>query len=208
MDDNIVAPNTFLRDLEKDPIITLKRKIDDILKADDDIIKLLKDRNGITPLYANGESMQYDGIYPFVFVPEVQSQDKCYICYKVDYELVETSKKFNITHIVTFVTFCSVQKQDTGMRCNRVDAIAFCIRDLFQGHNPHGFTWDLIEDEESVLTTGYIARTLQFRYKNPNRVPNTTFRDKGGHLAKIEHDVNDAIITNRNGTVIYTDPDE
>jgi len=206
---NLIASNTFLRDFEKDPIITLKRKIDEILRADDDIIKLLKDRDGETPLYQGDELFEYDGIYPFVFVPEVQAQDKCYICYKVDYDVVETSKALStITHIITFVTFCSVQKQDTGMHCNRVDAIAFCIMDLFQNNNPHGFSWTLMENEETILTTGYVARTLQFRYKNPNRVPKTTFKDKGGYLAKIEHDVNDAMFTNRNGAVVYTDPEE
>ena len=208
VDLTLTASNTFLRRLEKDPIITLKRKIDEILRSDDDIIKLLKDRDGVTPLYNKDELFEYDGIYPFVFVPEVQAQDKCYICYKVDYDVIETSTPYLISHIITFVTFCSVQKQDTGMRCNRIDAISYCIRDLFQNHNPHGFTWTLMEDEESVLTTGYIARTLEFRTKNPNLVPKTTFRDRGGFLAKTEHDVNDAIITNRNGTVIYTDPED
>lgn len=205
---NLIAANTFLRDFEKDPIITLKRKIDEILRADDDIVKLLMDRDGITPLYEEDKLFEYNGIYPFIFVPEVQTQDKCYICYKVDYDMIETSKKWNITHIITFVTFCSVQKQNTGMRCNRVDAIAFCLMDLFQNKNPHGFTWTLMENEETILTTGYVARTLQFRYKNPNRVPKTTIRDGAGYLAKIEHDVNDAMVTNRNGTVVYTDPDE
>lgn len=205
---NLTASNTFLRDLEKDSIITLKRRIHEILRADDDIIKLLKDRDGQTPLYQADELFEYEGIYPFIFVPEVQAQDKCYICYKVDYDIVETSKPWNITHIITFVTFCSVQKQDTGMRCNRVDAIAFCIRDLFQNHNPHGFTWTLIEDEETILTTGYVARTLQFRYKNPNLVPKTVLKDRSGYLSKIEHDVNDAMMTDRNGRVVYTDPEE
>ena len=205
---NLIAANTFLRDFEKDPIITLKRKIDEILRADDDIVKLLMDRDGITPLYEEDKLFEYNGIYPFIFVPEVQTQDKCYICYKVDYDMIETSRKWNITHIITFVTFCSVQKQNTGMRCNRVDAIAFCLMDLFQNKNPHGFTWTLMENEETILTTGYVARTLQFRYKNPNRVPKTTMRDRAGYLAKIEHDVNDAMVTDRNGTVVYTDPDE
>lgn len=203
----LVAPNTFKRDFEKDSIVTIKRKIGDILRSDDDIIKLLRERDGITPLYAEGELAEYDGIYPFVFVPEVQAQDKCYICYKVDYDIIETSKPYLISHIVTFVTFCSIQKQDTGMGCNRVDAISYCIRDLFQGRNPHGFTWDLWENEESVLTTGYIARTLEFRYLNPNMPPKTLHRDYGGYLAKIEHDVNDAVAMNTFGTVIYTDPD-
>lgn len=206
-----LAANTFSRELEKDFIITTKRKIRDVLCADSDIQKLLYDRDGITPLFNESEDHkgeEYQGVYPYVFVPETQARDRCYICTKVDIWTPDIRKPYKTQMEVSLVVFCSVAKQDTGMYATRTDAIAYCIKDLFSRSNVHGLTWVLNEDQETILTSGYVARTITFYSKAFNDPAPRIERDAGGYSKKIYSDGdNPAITPNRYGTVIYDDSD-
>lgn len=206
-----LAANTFSRELEKDFIITAKRKARDVLCADSDIQKLLKDRDGITPLYSEAKderNEEYDGVYPYVFIPETQAVDKCYICTKIDIYTPDLRKPHKTQMEISFVVFCSVAKQDTGMYASRTDAISYCIKDLFSRNNIHGLTWVLQQDEETILTSGYVARTITFYSKAYNDTAPRIVRDENGYSRKIYADGdNPAIAPNRYGTVIYDDTD-
>lgn len=206
-----LTANRFSREFEKDFIITVKRKVRDVLCADSDIKKLLYDRDGITPLFndADGErGEEYNGVYPYVFVPETQARDRCYICTKVDIFTPDVRHPHKTQMEIAFVVFCSVAKQDTGMYASRTDAISYCIKDLFGWSNVHGLTWILHEDEETILTSGYVARTITFYSKAYNDSAPRIERDSNGYSKKIYADGdNPAVTPNRFGTVIYDDTD-
>lgn len=202
--------NTFTRSFEDDFIITAKRRIKEILQADDDIIKLLRERDGITPLYSNVDfNKEYKGIYPFIYVPETQSEDKCYICYQISSFLEDVDNPLIKTYEIKFVTFCSVAKQSTGMGANRVDAIAFCLMSLFQGNSPLGLTWYCTENEESIVTAGYIARTLTFysRAASMNISPSRE-RDASGFIKKVRKDANPVMELSNDTVKVYQEDEE
>lgn len=200
--------NTFTRRLEDDFIITAKRRIREILQADDDIMKLLKDRDGITPLFSSVDfNKEYEGIYPFIFVPDTQSQDNCYICYQISSFLGDESNSYMNTYEITFVTFCSVKKENTGMGANRTDAIGYCLRHLFTGNSPLGLSWTLTENEESIVTAGYIARTLTFYSKAPSMTVNSSSRerDSNGFIRKVRKDPNTMMELSNDTVKVYQD---
>lgn len=197
--------NTFTRSLEDDFIITAKRRIKEILLNDNDIIKLLRERDGITPLYSNVNfNKGYNGIYPFIYVPETQSEDKCYICYQISSFLEDPDNSLIKTYEIKFVTFCSIEKEETGMGANRTDAIGFCLQSLFQGNSPLGLTWYCTENEESIVTAGYIARTLTFYSRAASMtISPSRERDSNGFIKKVRKDANSMMKTSSDTVEMY-----
>lgn len=201
-----MSKKRFVRDLEDDFIITCKRRIRDVLTNDTDIPLLLRDADG-SVLYDENSNENYDGIYPFVFVPTTQSEETCYICFQISSYTPEGWNPYYKNYNITFVVFCSARKEGTGMEANRTDAISYCIKDIFNWSNIMGLTWELRTDEESILTTGYIARTMIFysqAYAPQTHSANT--RSDDGYLRKELRNVNTAVEPG-DMTLFYTDPD-
>lgn len=209
-----MAKKTFIRNFENDFLITAKRRMRDIILYDKDIQNLLTDSTGKSLIPTDSNYKSYEGIFPYIFVPTVQIHDVCYICYKLDQFKPVTDNPLITTYRATFVVFCSVKLQETGMMANRVDCIGYCIKDLFGGSAPLGLTWDIDSDFESILTSGYVARTLEFVSTGINRTKKTKHgdtRDELGYLraayANAGKELNEAIYPDGLGSVVYDDTD-
>lgn len=209
-----MAKKTFIRNFENDFIITAKRRMRDIILYDKDIQNLLTDNAGKSLIPTDNNYKSYEGVFPYIFVPTVQIHDVCYICYKLDQFKPVTDNPLITTYRATFVVFCSVKLQETGMMANRVDCIGYCIKDLFGGSAPLGLTWDIDSDFESILTSGYVARTLEFVSTGINRTKKTKHgdtRDELGYLraayANAGKELNEAIYPDGLGSVVYDDTD-
>lgn len=209
-----MAKKTFIRNFENDFLITAKRRMRDIILYDKDIQNLLTDNAGKSLIPTDNNYKSYEGVFPYIFVPTVQIHDVCYICYKLDQFKPVTDNPLITTYRATFVVFCSVKLQETGMMANRVDCIGYCIKDLFGGSAPLGLTWDIDSDFESILTSGYVARTLEFVSTGINRTKKTKHgdtRDELGYLraayANAGKELNEAIYPDGLGSVVYDDTD-
>lgn len=207
-----MAKKTFIRKFEDDFVITAKRRIRDIVLYDKDIQNLLTDNKGNSLIPTDSMYKSYEGIFPYIFVPTGLVQDVCYICYKLDQFKPVTDNPLVTTYRVTFVVFCSVKLQETGMMANRVDCIGYCLKDLFGGSAPLGLTWETDSDFESILTSGYVCRTLEFVSTGINRtkkVKHEDTRDELGYLRKAYanagRELNEAIYPDTHGLDIYDD---
>lgn len=205
---------TFIRNFEDDFLITAKRRIRDIILYDKDIQNLLTDSRGNSLIPTDNNYKSYEGVFPYIFVPTVEIQNVCYICYKLDQFKPVTDNPLVTTYRATFVVFCAVQQQETGMMANRTDCIGYCIKDLFGGSTPLGLTWDLDSDFESILTSGYVCRTIEFVSTGINRTKKTRHgdtRDELGYLRKAYNnagkELNEAIYPDGLGSVVYDDTD-
>lgn len=204
-----MSKRKFTRNFEDDFIVTAKRRIRDILINDDDIPALMEDSDG-TFLYDENTNENYRGIYPFIFVPETITQDKCYICYKIDSLQRDIDNPHIKTISITFVIFCSAKKQGTGMEMNRSDAIGYCITDIFNWNNPLGLSWVEYSNEETIVEKGaYVARTIVFdSYATNLNIQSLASkeRDKDGYIPKRRKDPNKAM-KQEESTMVYDDPD-
>ena len=203
------------RDLTKDFIIDGKRKIRDILLNDEDIVELLKDDIPDDELAkiksVDNPFIEYGYVMPYIFVPTVQTKESCYVCMKLDEEILDPSNPYVSTKYATFVLFCSPKRQNIEIGANRLDVLSYCIKDIFNWSNPLGSAWMLEEDSESVLTSQYIARTLDFRsigvsMRNRSKTGENKINGKG--MTTLNHtDLNTAIKRNSHGVEVYDDSD-
>lgn len=199
------------RSLSDDFVIESKRRIRDLLVNDVDIATLLRDDIPQEELdkidRIDNPFIDFGYIMPYIFVPTAQTRDTCYVCYKLNGEAINPYNPYKLTHYLTFVVFCSPKKQDTDMMANRVDAIAYCIKDIFEWGSPLGMSWSVYEDVESVLTAGYIARTLTFRAADVNiqTHKNSTAGRSGLTYPNYDKHINPAIKRTRHGTTEYDD---
>lgn len=209
-----MAKKTYIRDFANDFLINAKRRIRDIILYDKDIEALLTDNNGNSLVPDDNYYKAYEGVFPYIFVPTAQMQDTCYICYKLDQFKPISDNPYITTYRISFVIFCSVKLQDTGIMANRTDCVGYCLKDLFMGSAPLGFTWELDSDYESILKSGYIARTIELVSTGMNRtkkVKNGESRDESGFLRKAylnaNKELNEAIYPNDHGLEIYDSSD-
>lgn len=207
------------RDYEADFVISSKRKLRDIILSDSDIVELLKDDIPEEELkkmnMVDHPYIGYSYVIPFPFVPTALTKETCYICMKIDTELFDYMNPYSTTHYITLTIFCSPVRQDFKQGINRLDALAYCIIDLFQMSNPLGFEWLLTENIENVLTAagsaGFLARNLEFRSAGvaiKNRARNKNIGSRSG-LQNIYGDpnssINPAMQRDRHGVERYDD---
>lgn len=163
--------------------IRIKEIIKQKLLANDDILHVLDDKE---LQEANAENDEYFGrtILPFYMITPTQVNVKNYICYTVGYENVErnftnSSRMYNDLqrhlHIV-FVILCeekNIRDRDTGIA--RHDLLAALIVNEFNFTNFFGRRIQLVSDNESVVDSKYLARTLVFSQITDNNVTKTQY---------------------------------
>lgn len=163
--------------------IRIKEIIKQKLLANDDILHVLDDKE---LQEANAENDEYFGrtILPFYMITPTQVNVKNYICYTVGYENVErnftnSSRMYNDLqrhlHIV-FVVLCeekNIRDRDTGIA--RHDLLAALIVNEFNFTNFFGRRIQLVSDNESVVDSKYLARTLVFSQVTDNNVTKTQY---------------------------------
>lgn len=209
------------RDYDFDFTISAKRRLRDILLGDRDITELLKDditEEELSKLnMVDHPYIGYSYIVPFPFIPVALTRETCYICMKVDTELYDLDNPFSEVHYITLTVFCSPVRQDFKQGMNRLDALAYCLIDIFEFSNPLGLEWQLTENTENVLTAagsaGFLARNLEFRSMGvaiKNRAKNKKVGSRSGLMnpyADPDNGINPAVKRNAHGTEIYSDED-
>lgn len=207
------------RDYDFDFVISAKRRIRDILLADHDVTELLKDDISEEELsklnMVDHPYIGYSYIVPFPFIPVALTKETCYICMKVDTELYDLDNPFSEVHYIVFTIFCSPVRQDFKQGINRLDALAYCLVDLFEFSNPLGLEWQLTENIENVLTAagsaGFLSRTLEFRsmgVATKNRAKNKKVGSRSGlsnPYTNVDDTINPAMMRDRQGVEKYTD---
>ena len=207
------------RDYESDFIIQSKRRLRDLLLSDTDIVELLKDdipEEELNKLnMVDHPYIGYSYVVPFPFIPTAQTKEACYICMKIDTELFDLNNPYSEVHYITLTIFCSPVRQDFKQGINRLDALAYCLVDLFEFSNPLGLEWQLTENIENVLTAagsaGFLARNLEFRSMGvaiKNRAKNKAKGNRSGLInvyADPNSSINIAMTRDRNGVEKYDD---
>ena len=125
-----------------------------------------------------GEWDRYFGgtsnIRPYLFIPDIQTEAKHYICYQVSFKEMpryqDTLKYTNIT-LTIFVNGNDRDDKLTGIP--RHDLIASIIRERFNWSNIFGMQTHLVSSEESTIDNNYLTRTLVFQSIDTNGIVKT-----------------------------------
>lgn len=125
-----------------------------------------------------GEWDRYFGsgsnIRPYLFIPDIQTEVKHYICYQVGFDEApryqDTLKYTNITFTI-FVHGNDRDDKLTGIP--RHDLIASIIRERFNWSNIFGMQTHLISSKESTTDNNYLVRTLVFQVVDTNGIVKT-----------------------------------
>lgn len=151
----------MIRDIQNvdDDILKKKRKIEEMLYSDPDIVELLQDPD-VDP--SCPEDLVYSSIFPFIRIPGTQDQSKVFITFIIDdLEFGERNRIIKTQH-VQFVVFVHKDLEKTKYGIQRHDAIGYVIRDIFNLSNKLGAQLELVSNREGVTDNDYATRTLKF----------------------------------------------
>lgn len=161
--------------------IRIKEIIKQRLLQNDDIIHVIDNKE---LQEAEAENDEYYGvnILPYYLIPDAQTDSQNFVCFTVGYENMErnftnSSRTFNDLqrHLhVTFVILCdkkNIKDRDTGIA--RHDLLGALIQNEFNFTNYFGRKAELISDNESVVDSNYLCKTLIFTITTDNNVTKT-----------------------------------
>lgn len=157
----------MIRDIQAvdDDIVRKKRKIEQILYTDKDIIEVL-DNPSLNP--DTPEDYVYENIYPFVRIPGTQDTARNYICFTVDDMERNPSNPVMKNQYIQFVIFVHKDLIKTKYGMARHDLLGYLVRDIFNLSNQLGAQMELISNKEYVTDTDYCTRTLKFELITDN----------------------------------------
>lgn len=114
--------------------------------------------------YEGDWSMYFgDNIRPYVFLPEVQTIPKHYVCYNVNFDELPRYNKIEYYCQIVFTVFCdSHDSIDLKTGIARHDLLSSILRERFNWSNIFGTQCKLVSNKESVMDANYIARTMIF----------------------------------------------
>lgn len=170
----------MIRDIQKvdDDIISMKRKIKQILLSDPDLIEALNNPD----IDVNSPDEYFNtNIFSFIRIPGTQETVRNFVCYAVnDIEASEMNSVIK-TQYIQFTVICHLYDMKTQYGIDRHDLLAYIIRDLFNWTNVFGLQFKLITNKEQIFDSDYYGRTLQFEALTPNSLQ----RGRGDNL----HDI-------------------
>lgn len=170
----MVVPQNFvwgwfkmIRDIQNidDDIVRKKRKIEEILYSDPDIVEVLGDYD-IDP--SCPEELVYSSIYPFLRIPGTQDVSKNYITFTVDDSDRTAGNSVMKTQYIQFVVFVHKDLVQTQYGVARHDLLGYLIRDVFNLSNKLGPQMELVSNREGVTDSDYHTRTLRFELIDDN----------------------------------------
>ena len=145
-----------------------KNKMMDDLLTDPTIVGLLnEDPQNIV---CNGESLIYDQVFPYEYVPETVEHAKTYICIDVDVENQDLSKTFLNGNIMVWVfTHKSLMRLPGGGV--RVDKLCSEIDKKINGSREYGLgQLNLLSSKRFAIMTDYQGKVLTFYTTEFNKV--------------------------------------
>lgn len=155
------------RDIQNvdDDIARKKRKIEQILYSDPDIIEVL-DNPDLDP--SCPEEYVHNNIFGFLRIPGTQDVTKNFITFTVDDVELSPNNRVMKSQFVQFVVFVHKDSIDTAYGMYRHDLLAYLIRDIFNLSNVLGPQMELVSNKEYVTDADYHTRTLRFELIDDN----------------------------------------
>lgn len=155
------------RDIQNvdDDIIRKKRKIEQALYSDPDIIEVLDNPN-LDPSVP--EDYVYENIFSFIRIPGTQDTSKNFITFSVSDMGRMPNNEVMKSQYVQFVVFVHKDLVQTKYGMARHDCLGYLIRDIFNLSNILGPQMNLISNIEGVTDSDYLTRTLKFELVDDN----------------------------------------
>ena len=161
-----------MRDGNRESEITrIKRDVIKKLYSDPDIIEMLNNSD-IDPDCP--DTAEFTSIFPFIRIPNVQEEEKCYIGVKLSipemrYRDYENKNDVVIKAQLTVAVIChNNMLRVPGQKGNRVDIIGGDIAEKLNFCKDFGFTLNLLSDTEDIMTDAYYSRVQQYTLAFPN----------------------------------------
>lgn len=171
--DDDLALRQFIDNMDSDTL-RIKEKIKQILLNNRFIMKVLNNEEFD---FCDSEPDDYFGmeenIRPCYALPETQTNVKNFICYSVNYRDLQRYNKFVKQLQVVFVILCDVKTIiDDEVTCGatRHDLLGALIQDQFNYSNYFGKKLMLVEDQESIVDSHYVCRTMVFEQLTDNNI--------------------------------------
>lgn len=119
----------------------------------------------------DGEGLIYKNIFPYVYVPDVEEEAKCYILVTVDMPKVWNDNSYLFQQVlVCFYVLCHQELMLTEYGGTRIDYIADELEGIFNQSTDFGFgEMELIANTEQSPDAHHRMRVLQFQTKQPTR---------------------------------------
>lgn len=128
--------------------------------------------SAINPDYIGSEDdLIYNNIFPYLRIPETQTEVECYITMSVDMPRVSTKNYFFKDMVITLNVICHEQMMRMPARysATRADYIASLLNKIFNGNKNYGtVALEYVSDVESILLNKYFVRSLRFRCNELN----------------------------------------
>ena len=155
------------RDIQNidDDIIRKKRKIEQILYSDPDIIEIL-DNMELDP--SCPEDYVNQNIFGYLRIPGTQDESKNFITFTVDDIELSQRNRVMKNQFVQFVVFVHKDLINTNYGVYRHDLLGYLIRDIFNLSNKLGPQMELVSNREGVTDADYHTRTLRFELIDDN----------------------------------------
>ena len=118
-----------------------------------------------------GEELMYKNIFPYVYVPDVEEEAKCYILVTVDMPKVWNDNSYLFKEVlVCFYILCHQELMKTDYGGTRIDYISDELEGLFKSSSDFGFgEMELIANTEQAPDPHHRMRCLQFQTKTPTK---------------------------------------
>lgn len=157
----------MVRDIQAvdDDIIRKKRKIEQILYSDPDIIEILNNPE-LDP--SCPEDYVNQNIFGFLRIPGTQDVSKNFITFTVDDMELSPGNRIMKSQYVQFVVFVHKDLINTEYGIYRHDLLGYIIRDIFNLSNKLGAQMELVSNREGVTDSDYHTRTLKFELIDDN----------------------------------------
>lgn len=113
----------------------------------------------------------YENIYPFLRIPQTQTEVQSYITMSVDMPKVSTKNYFFKDMVITLnvIVHEDKMKMPAIFSATRADYIASLINKIFNQNKNYGnVPLEYVSDVESIILNKYFARTLRFRCNELN----------------------------------------
>lgn len=107
-------------------------------------------------------------ILTFLKVNDIQKEVLNFIMFDISVERPSYDSDFIKYQYLTVMILCHEDDMSTEYGVDRVDLIAYIIKDLLCWSNRTGMSMKLYSDEFGITDTKYYSRTLKFLIKTPN----------------------------------------
>ena len=119
------------------------------------------------------EELIYKNIFPYLRIPDTQTEATSYITMCVNMPKVSTKNYFFKDMLITInvIVHQDIMKMPSRYSATRADYIGSIINKIFNGNKNYGnVPLEYVSDEESILMNKFFVRSLRFRCNELNTV--------------------------------------